>query len=228
MLMQMARHSADPRFSSAPGRADKPVSGLKEIFRLMGARMKFERHNEIYGENEPAEYVYQVVSGAVRISKLLSDGRRQISAFGLPADVFGFDCGNEHRFSAEATVDAVVLVMKRSTIEAFAERDIHLAQELWKLATYELGRTQEHMLLLGRTNARERMVAFLRGMARRNHSANVVDLPMSRQDIADYLGLTIETVSRTLSALARAAAIGLPSSRRIVLRSHEALLEATT
>jgi CRP/FNR family nitrogen fixation transcriptional regulator len=189
---------------------------------MMGAPMPFGRNVEIYGENEPAEHLYKVISGAVRTYKILADGRRQIQAFHLPGDVFGFELENEHTLSAEAIVDSRVLIVKRSTIEALAARDNDVARELWALTTRELQRVQRHVTLLIKT-AQERVVSFLLEMADRAKAGNAVNLPMSRQDIADYLGVTIETVSRTLSGLETASAIELPSSRRIVLRDQDAL-----
>ena len=189
---------------------------------MMGAPMSFARNAEIYGENEPAEYLYKLVSGTVRTSKILNDGRRQIGEFYMPGDIFGLEMGSEHSFSAEAITDAKVIVIKRSAVEALAARDNDVARQLWAMTGRELQRMQEHILLLIKT-AQERVAGFLLEMAERIKSTNEVELPMSRQDIADYLGLTIETVSRTLTILENSAAIALPSSRRIVLRNRGAL-----
>ncbi len=189
---------------------------------MMGAPMSFTRNSEIYGENEPADYLYKVVSGAVRTYKILSDGRRQIEAFYLPGDVFGLEVGEEHNFSAEAISDSTVLVIKRSALVALADRDGDVARQLWTFTARELQRAQNHTLLLIRS-AQERVACFLLEMAERLASVESVDLPMSRQDIADYLGLTIETISRTLTQLETQAAIALPASRRIVLRNRKAL-----
>lgn len=189
---------------------------------LMGAPMTFGRNEEIYGENEPADYLYKVISGSVRTYKILSDGRRQIGAFHLPSDVFGLEVGEEHAFSAEAIAPSTVLVIKRSVVIARADRDNEIARQLWALTAQELYRVQSHLLLLIKS-AQERVAAFLLEMAERCHVGNAIELPMSRQDIADYLGLTIETVSRTLTQLTEVAAIELPTSRRIVLRNRAAL-----
>ncbi|NWG53043.1 MAG: helix-turn-helix domain-containing protein [Hydrogenophilaceae bacterium] len=183
----------------------------------------YARGEEIYAEEEPATYVYRVVSGAVRLTRILSDGRRHISAFLLPGDYFGLEAGPEHRYSAEAIVDSRIALMRRSTIEAQAHGDAGLAQALWKLTAQELDRLQEHMLLLGRKSAVQRVAAFLLEMADRGDGGDSIELPMSRSDIADYLGLTIETVSRTLSQLERDGFIRLPSTRTIVLRSRRSL-----
>jgi CRP-like cAMP-binding protein len=207
--------------------ASKPPVGTHALLgsiELMGAPMNFGRNEEIFGENEPAEYVYKLVSGTVRTYKILSDGRRQISAFHLPGDIFGLEANENHSFSAEAISDATVLVVKRSAVTALARRDGDVARQLWDVTARELHRVQQHMLLLIK-NAQERVAAFLLEMAERVPAGNLVELPMSRQDIADYLGLTIETVSRTLTQLETSAAIALPSSRRIVLRNRNALTE---
>jgi CRP/FNR family nitrogen fixation transcriptional regulator len=203
--------------------SDGALQPLAEAFQLVGAPMRFDRNTEIYGQEEPAEYVYLLISGAVRTHKLLSDGRRQIGAFHLPGDVFGLESGPIHRFSAEAISDASIRVAKRATIVAMAARDGDLARDLWTVTAEKLQRAEDHMLLLGRKNAEERVASFLLDMAKRTPSEFVVELPMSRLDIADYLGLTIETVSRTLTQLENRAAIELPSSRRVNLRNRRAL-----
>jgi CRP-like cAMP-binding protein len=195
---------------------------LIETMEMMGASMSYARNAEIYGENEPTEYLYKLISGTVRTSKILNDGRRQIGEFYLPGDLFGHEVGSEHSFSAEAITDVKVIVIKRSAVEALAARDNEVARQLWAMTGRELQRMQEHILLLIKS-AQERVAGFLLEMAERIKSTNEVELPMSRQDIADYLGLTIETVSRTLTILENSAAISLPTSRRIVLRNRAAL-----
>ena len=163
-----------------------------------------------------------MISGTVRTYKVLNDGRRQIGAFYLPGDIFGLEIGEHHTFSAEAIVDCKVLVIKRSTLVALAARDNEVARQLWTMTAGELQRAQDHIMLLIKT-AQERVAGFLLEMAKRSSAVTEVDLPMSRQDIADYLGLTIETVSRTLTQLENSAAISVPTSRRIVLRNRAAL-----
>ena len=195
---------------------------LGSSIEMMGAPMPFARNAEIYGENEPADYLYKVVIGAVRTYKVLNDGRRQIGSFYLPGDIFGLEVGDQHSFSAEAVADCKVLVIKRSALVALAGRDNSVARQLWAMAAADLQRAQGHIMLLIKT-AQERVAGFLIEMSVRNCGTSEVDLPMSRQDIADYLGLTIETVSRTLTQLEHSGAIAVPTSRRIVLRSRGAL-----
>jgi len=219
MLPEVRSASTKPTSRAVPATACHAGEGNIEF---MGAPMSFARNAEIYGEGEPADYLYKVISGTVRTYKVLSDGRRQIGAFYMPGDVFGLETSDEHTFSAEAISDSKVLVIKRSTLVALAERDSEVARQLWALTGRELSRVQDHILLLIKT-AQERVAGFLLEMAERASNGNALELPMSRQDIADYLGLTIETVSRTLTTLENAAAIELPSSRRIVLRNRSAL-----
>jgi len=195
---------------------------LGQSMRLMGAVMSFPRNTEIFGENEPADYVYRVVSGNVRTYKILNDGRRQVGGFYLPGDTFGLQFADEHTFSAEAITDAKVLVVKRSALTALAGRDAAIGRELFAVTGRELRRVQDRVLLLVKS-AQERVAGFLLEMAERACAGNIVELPMSRQDIADYLGLTIETISRTLTGLENVAAIEVSTSRRIVLRNRSAL-----
>ena len=200
------------------------ANSLDESLQLMGATMSYPRNTEIFGENEPADYVYRVISGSVRTYNILSDGRRQIGGFYMTGDIFGIEFDGEHTSAAEAISDAKVLVVKRSAVNALAGRDASVARELFALTARELRRVQDRILLLIKS-AQERVAGFLLEMAKRASGGNAIDLPMSRQDIADYLGLTIETVSRTMSQLVSEHAIGLTTSRRIVLRNRSALRE---
>jgi len=197
---------------------------LGDVLELMGASISFTRNEEIYGEDEQAEFIYRVTRGAVRTYKLLNDGRRQIGAFYLPGDIFGLEAGDNHHLTAEAISDATVLVIKRSALASRVAQNIDISRELWAVTARELEHVQDLMLVLGRKNALERVAGFLLEMAGRVLRHNAIELPMSRQDIADYLGLTIETVSRTFTQLEGAATIALPSSRRIVLRDRAALV----
>jgi CRP/FNR family transcriptional regulator, nitrogen fixation regulation protein len=223
MLMQSVVPATSRRQPTTAGQRPLEVHGLFGSIELMGARMSYSRNAEIYGDDEPAEYLYKVLSGAVRICKLLDDGRRQITAFHLLGEIFGLEVGNAHRFTAEAIVDSSIVVVKRSTVVALAARDGDMARQLWAHTARDLQQMQEHMLLLGCLSAKERVAAFLLQIAKRMSAGNEFELPMARQDIADYLGLTIETVSRTMTQLEHDDAIGLLTSRRIVLRDRAVL-----
>ncbi|HEY0327682.1 MAG TPA: helix-turn-helix domain-containing protein [Rhodopseudomonas sp.] len=190
---------------------------------LVASEFSYRKEEEIYGEDEAAEYVYQVVSGAVRNYKLLSDGRRQIGAFYLPGDVFGLESGPVHRLTAEAIVDTTVRLLKRRSLEQSAATDVNVARSLWAMTAGELRHAEDHMLLLGRKNAMERVANFLLEMDRRLAVASLMALPMCRRDIGDYLGLTLETVSRALSQLHSQGVLGFSGARQIVLRNRQHL-----
>jgi CRP-like cAMP-binding protein len=214
MLTQTAIH----------GNSVKP-GGRRELGRvidLMGAPMSFARNGEIYGAGEPADFLYKVISGMVRTYKMMTDGRRQVGGFYVPGDIFGLDTGEKHPFSAEAITECKVRVIRRSALIALADRDHDVARQVWAITGIELRRAQEHIILLIKT-AQERVASFLLEMFERISADNAVEVSMSRQDIADYLGLTIATISRTLTALEKAGTIELPSTRRIVLRNRSAL-----
>src|SRR5580700_8697778 len=200
-----------PRFLGELGALSQSEIALSEF--------KYRRGAEIFGEAEPAEYVYQVIDGAVRSYKLLSDGRRQIGAFHLVGDIFGLENGPAHRFTAEAIVDTTVRLAKRTSLEHVAQTDALVARDLLSMTTSNLQHAEDHMLLLGRKTSLERVAAFLLEMDRRLSAAGVVALPMNRRDIADYLGLTLETVSRALSILHHKGVLGFlgQSQRQIVL-----------
>jgi len=191
------------------------------------SEFKYGRGIEIFGESEPADYVYQVVDGAVRSYKLLSDGRRQIGAFHLTGDIFGLENGENHRFTAEAIVDTTVRLVKRMSLEHVAETDAMVARNLLNMTATNLRHAEDHMLLLGRKTSLERVAAFLLEMDRRLTAAGVMALPMCRRDIADYLGLTLETVSRALSYLHGKGILGFlgQTQREIVLFDRPRLAE---
>lgn len=204
-----------------------PVVNYKKMFDcadIGGIAMPFAQNEEVFGQGEAADYVYKVLKGAVREFRILADGRRQILAFHFPGELFAVSSGGQHESSAEALCDSEVLMVKRSVMLAGAARDVGLARELWHITALALERSQDHALLLIKS-AKERVASFLLEMSGRLSKAGAVDLPMSRQEIADYLGLTIETVSRTLTQLKSTAAIKLIASRRIALSDRDTLFD---
>jgi CRP/FNR family transcriptional regulator, nitrogen fixation regulation protein len=207
---------------TAPTRPRVSTYSLASEIEEMGAAVSFPRDAEIYRENSPAIYLYKVISGTVRTFKALSNGRRQIGAFYLPGDIFGVETGPEHAFSSAAITEAKLLVIEREVVVALAARDNDVARQLWSLTSRELKHARNHVLLLIQS-AQERVAGFLLEMADRVPARDEIELPMPRQDIADYLGLTIETVSRMLTHLEKGAAIALPTSRRVVLRNRSIL-----
>ena len=165
------------------------------------------------------------IDGAVRSYKLLSDGRRQIGAFHPAGDIFGLENGGIHRFTAEAIIDTSVRLVKRVSLAQVAENDVTIARDLLKMTATNLQHAEDHMLLLGRKTSLERVAAFLLEMDRRLTAAGVMALPMCRRDIADYLGLTLETVARSLSILRDEGVLSFigQTQREIVLHDRHRL-----
>ena len=196
--------------------AAEPIDGI-------GVRMPFAAGEEIYAQEDQADMVYRVVSGAVRTTRLLSDGRRQIGDFYYPGDLFGLESGGEHRFSAEALGDVVVMAIKRSALVHHGEDGVRMERLIWAATARELHRTQDHLMLLGCKNACEKVAAFLLDIADRTRDELGV-LAMGRQDMADYLGMTIETVSRMLRQLQDDGLVEFSGCRRFRLKQRAALM----
>jgi CRP/FNR family transcriptional regulator, nitrogen fixation regulation protein len=210
-------------FTAGPVQALADIVALGPGLAAPGTRMRFSRNAEIFGEGETADYAYRVISGAVRVIRFTSEGRRQILAFHLPGDLFGMEAGRTHTLSAEAVGDAEIVLVRRTVIDKAAKQDIKAAHAVIGLLQQQLQSAQEHALVLGRKGAGERVAAFLLQLCERLAAVGEIDLPMSRADIADYLGLTIETVSRAFTQMERDRAIALPSSRHVVFRDRSAL-----
>jgi CRP/FNR family transcriptional regulator, nitrogen fixation regulation protein len=213
-------HFAPPTACSpAPWTGSEADEGIE----LSGVVINVASDRQIYSEGDEARCFYKVVSGVVRTCRFLSDGRRQIDAFHREGDVFGFEAGGDHRMAAEAVSDCCVIAYRRRGLETMVSQDDRLGRWFFSHAMSCMALAREHSLLLGRGSAAQKIAAFLQEVADRDSSGGVIDLAMSRQDIADYLGLTIETVSRTLSQLERDGLIGLPAARRVVLKDRRAL-----
>jgi len=180
-----------------------------------GTTLHFAQDQEIYCESDEANLFFKVVSGVVRTCKFLYDGRRQIDAFHSEGDVFGVEASAEYSYSAEAVCDCTLVSYRRQEMDVSALEDTGFYRQLFSYAMRSVARAQGHALLLGRKSALEKVVAFLLDWARHSTDNEMIVLAMTRQDIADYLGLTIETVSRTLSLLERDGVIGLMSARQI-------------
>lgn len=172
----------------------------------------------IFSQGDPVGPLYLVEFGAVRICRLTADGRRQISAFHFAGEVFGFESDSEHHFYAECVDGAGIRVLRPALGN-------QMATSLLPLALKSLTRAQEHLLVLGRQNATEKLAAFLLDLADRQDTERLVDLPMQRNDIADYLGLTFETVSRILSKLKDGRIIRVPNVKQIEILDLTALCD---
>jgi CRP/FNR family nitrogen fixation transcriptional regulator len=190
-----------------------------------GVVRKFARDEELFAEGDACSFFYKVVSGTVRTGKLLVDGRRQIDAFHLTGDVFGLENGGHHRSTAEAVDGVVVIAYRRNTFASLVHDHPVLGEQLISSTLTSLDRAHAHIILLGRKTALEKMASFLLDMARRRPGADRVVLPMQRTDIADHLGLTIETVSRTLTQMVRDGLIRLSEAGRTVVLADKARLQ---
>lgn len=178
-------------------------------------------------EGEPEKYVFSVSTGCLKCFKLLPDGRRQITGFLFPGDFLGLARSETYPSSVEAVTHSSLCRMERSELEKFAETIPNLSRRLHELASEALAEVQGQIVLLGRKTAQERLATFLLTLSRRagerGGATNPVDVPMSRDDIGDFLGLTTETVSRTFSRLRKEGLIGMDKDKRIEILDFEGL-----
>lgn len=194
--------------------------------------IQFAAGSTLILQGQPADLVYNVTSGIIRLYKLLPDGRCQIVGFAMPGDFLGLALGNAYGYSADAIDDVTACAFLRDSYSELVDAKPHLLRRLHELSNHELTLAQEQMMLLGRRTAEEKIICFLLGMQKRwariGKPSVTVPLPMSRQDIADFLGLTIETVSRTLTRLGREKAILIvPGGVRLMQPSRLADLAAS-
>jgi CRP/FNR family transcriptional regulator, nitrogen fixation regulation protein len=205
------------------GRSGETADPMATALQTLGTTLKFKRNTAIFNQGEPARHVYKVISGAIRTCRVLMDGRRQIADFYLAGDFFGLDWQSEHGFTAEAVADAVVVSYPRAQLENVAETNTAVQKLLMSLLCKGLTATQNHVVMLGRQTAQERLAWFLLRSMERADDETTVELPMGRLDIADYLGLTIETVSRVISDFKRRQYIAVSGSHQVTLKNLDAL-----
>ena len=195
---------------------------MNSILALRRGPIRYRRNAMIVCEGDPTDYILLVVKGVIRSCKTYRDGARSIVAFHFPGELFGWSGDLKHSLSAEAATDTLVLFLKRSALLAAAMRDGGIATYLLANTTSELRRVQEHSLLLSRL-AECRVATFLIDLSMRMGSANYLDLPMSNHDIASHLGLTDETLSRSITALEKSGAIARAPHRTLLLRNRASL-----
>jgi CRP/FNR family transcriptional regulator, anaerobic regulatory protein len=200
---------------------------VRQIERL-ARHVHFTAAETVFAQEDIASSFYSVLEGVLRLYKLLPDGRRQIVGFALSGDFLGMSTAGQHGFSADTISAVTVCQFNRAAFARFSEQKPNLLRRLNELTAFELNQARDHMVLLGRRSAEEKLATFLVGwrdrLARIGELSAIVSLPMSRQDIADYLGLTIETVSRTLTSLERQGTIALPADRRSIVLANRAAL----
>jgi CRP/FNR family transcriptional regulator len=206
-------------------------AALRE-FKESGPSIEYQAGETVVFESDEATSVYSLASGLLRLSKLLPDGRRQIAGFLFPGDFLGITMEEEHAFTAEAVAKSRLCRFPRAHFDAFVTEHPELERRLYAVAAHELAAARQQLVLLGRKTATERLASFLLVLDQRCPAGNDRDeirMPMSRSDMADYLGLRIETISREISALKAARVIQLTERHafRIVDRSRlEQLAEA--
>jgi CRP/FNR family transcriptional regulator len=202
-------------------------AGNLQRLKCLGSTVRIGAHEPLFHEGDAADTVYNLTSGTLKLYKLLSDGRRQIMGFLQPGDFLGITIDDEHAFSAEAIDPVEVCRFSRARFDAFVEDHPRVERELYRLAAHELGMAQEQMILLGRKTALERVASFLLGLLKRQKERGVagdtVALQMNRLDIADYLGLTKETVSRVFTSLKTSGVIRLLAEDRVAITDRGTL-----
>lgn len=202
-------------------------NGLSATGKREGTTRSVRAKEHVFYEDDPRTHIFEIAEGSVCVYKLMPDGRRQIVAFCYPGDLIGMGTREEYFYNAEATSDAKLNCYPVATIERLAEQRPELSHALLAFAMAELSLAREQMLTLGRKSALERVCSFLLERVRKQHTRGEdvlrIDLPMTRTDIADYLGLTIETVSRNFSKLKMTGIIDLPHSGEVIVRDMDAL-----
>lgn len=183
----------------------------------------YEAGEDLFRAGDLANSVYRISKGTVVSYRLYADGRRQITGFSLPGDVIGLEAGVEYRVHAQALGPVTVRALKRRRLSVMAGDDSDLARDLWRLSLQAFRRSEDHVMILARQGAAERVANFLLDYADSVGADDVIELPMSRQDIADYLGLTIHTVSRSLSQLEADGLISARSRRQVRLLRRDRL-----
>jgi CRP-like cAMP-binding protein len=214
-MLTMARNTtAEPTPSAEEALTPVEALGVNQL--VLRDRMLFE-------EGEEAAYAYKILSGVVRTYKIMPDGRRYVTDFLMAGDLVAFDSGDRHMVAAEAVVDCVIRRYPRRQVERAANDNPAVARRLLTLAWDRLAAAQSHMAALVRMTAEERLASFLMALVDRGGAERKVGLPMARTDIADHLGLTLETVSRLLSRLRKDGVINLPDVHSFVVVDLEAL-----
>jgi CRP/FNR family transcriptional regulator len=196
--------------------------------RSLGTMQRLRAEQSVFHEGDPAKRVFMVTQGALKLYTLLADGRRQITGFMFPGDFLGASVDEEYAFTVEALEDSELWWFSRDAFDRFISEHPQVERELYRLAANELAEAQRQMVLLGRKSAAERLASFFLSLLARaerasGHHETRFDLPMSRIDIADYLGLTKETVSRMLAELRSRGLIRLQAQNRVEVLDRQRL-----
>lgn len=203
---------------------------LNRLFAMV-SRVSLEVDRVLFYEGDPAGDVYNVTDGIVRLSKLLADGRRQVTGFLPPGSIFGFGSTAVHCYTADALTPLKLCRFSRVQLDDFLQDFPDFGRRVLAKASGELRAAQDQILLLGRKSAQEKVATFLRDWLREASALDVagraLELPMTRTDIADYLGLSTATVSRVFTGLVRLGVLELPSAHEVVVRRPDLLDDLT-
>src|SRR5271167_4777526 len=202
----------------------EPTLTLKDLFKGQPTET-LRAGAALFWEGDEAGRIFDVLEGVLRVYRIMSDGRRAIMGFVHPGDVLGVSFEDRYLFTAEAVTKVKVRRFARGRFFAMINESPALRPQLFAILCDEMSAAQDQMLLLGRKTAEERVVSFLLAIHRKNARGEEIELPMSRQDMADYLGLTIETVSRTMTSLTRRGLIAPRARHAVTLRKLSSLLE---
>ena len=203
-----------------------PEEKLK-IFSKISDEEEFEDKEAIFLQQEQSKNLYNITKGNVKIYRLLSDGRIQIIGFLYPGDFFGSYKKEKYNYSAESIGDLRLCVFNQQSLDNYLEENMNLAKELLHMTSHELTLAQDRMMVLGKMNASERVAKFILNISKQRlrigWQNNPISIPMTRQDIADYLGLTLETISREFSKLKAANTIKFLTSKQIYITDRDKL-----
>src|SRR3569832_1270430 len=236
MSLSIARHEpaarlALPPLALRPAPPPQPVLSSFVVrlglLREIGAMHRYERNEALFHEADAVRYVIQIVCGTVRLCRHTPDGRRHISDFAIPGDICGSFVDATQSLTAEAVTAVTVIAYPRAHLDRLCESDPRFRASVMAHLSGHLLSVQRHTFTLGCQNAKERLASFILRLAERTGGIDSgrVELAMGRQDIADHLGLTIETISRAITALRKEHMIGAPGAHQFVLRDIDALIE---
>jgi CRP-like cAMP-binding protein len=228
LTMQALAQTTIRSFNPTRARPFVPVAprDALDLLEQFGTSVAIQRDREVVAQGDQAAWCYRIVSGCVRMVKLMEDGRRQVGEFLMAGELLGFDALETHDFAAEAVTDVIVRRYPRRTVDSLTESNVGLSRRLRDAASISLRVAHARLVLLGRKTASERIASFLMEMAERlpQTRVDVLELPMSRTDMADHLGLTIETVCRVLAAVRREGTIAIERGS-VTIRNRVALQE---
>lgn len=205
---------------------------VEDSFDSLGTPVACESKQSLFWEGDSAEDIYKVVRGVVCLYKLLPDGRRQVARFCCAGDLLGLGQKAAYQYTADTVTPVALVRVRRAELDAELEKNTSLRNELLAAVSDELRAAQDQLLLLGRKSAIERVASFIASMAERTlpqgDNAQIVDLPMTRVDIADYLGLTHETVCRAFSQLKAQGVLNIHDHHLVEIRQPDTLTEIAT